>query len=110
MCYYAPLRSKKCGIGTPTVTIKKQQTLEQVLYRVPEHCIRAIKTATSYTDRTKTITNTRAEDPVPLAPPRKQRRQALVRRRNCLVPSCSQEATSRVALRRGANGTGSSPL
>ena len=55
MCYYAPFRSKEMWDWHTTVTIKKQQTLEQVLYRVPDHCIRAVKTATSYTDRTKLL-------------------------------------------------------
>ena len=55
MCYYAPLGSKEMWDWHTTGTIKKQQTLEQVLYRVPDHCIRAVKTATSYTDRTKLL-------------------------------------------------------
>ena len=55
MCYYAPFGSKEMWDWHTTVTIKKQQTLEQVLYRVPDHCIRAVKTATSYTDRTKLL-------------------------------------------------------
>ena len=55
MCYYAPFGSKEMWNWHTTVTIKKQQTLEQVLYRVPDHCIRAVKTATSYTDGTKLL-------------------------------------------------------
>lgn len=55
MCYYAPFGSKEMWNWHTTETIKKQQTLEQVLYRVPDHCIRAVKTATSYTDRTKLL-------------------------------------------------------
>ena len=52
MCYYAPFGLKEMWDWHTTETIKKQQTLEQVLYRVPNHRIRAVKTATSYTDRT----------------------------------------------------------
>ena len=55
MCYYAPFGLKEMWDWHTTETIKKQQTLEQVLYRVPNHCIRAVKTATSYTDRTKLL-------------------------------------------------------
>lgn len=51
-----------------TETIKKQQTLEQVLYRVPDHCIRAVKTATSYTDRTKPLPTPAVRIPNPLDP------------------------------------------
>ena len=50
-----PLGQKEMWDWHTTETIKKQQTLEQVLYRVPNHCIRTVKTATSYTDRTKLL-------------------------------------------------------
>ena len=68
MCYYAPFGSKEMWDWHTTVTIKKQQTLEQVLYRVPDHCIRAVKTATSYTDRTKLLYTTAFMSTNPLDP------------------------------------------
>lgn len=64
-----------------TVTIKKQQTLEQVLYRVPEHCIRAVKTATSYTDRTKLLSTFAFMSTNPLDPSRTRRGRVHARRR-----------------------------
>lgn len=86
-----PLGQKKCGIGTPPKPLKKQQTLEQVLYRVPEHCIRAVKTATSYTDRTKLLHTFALMSTNPLDPSRKRRRRVHARRRNYRVPSCSRK-------------------
>ena len=91
MCYYAPFGSKEMWDWHTTVTIKKQQTLEQVLYREPKHCIRAVKTATSYTDRTKLLPTFAFMSTNPLDPSRKRRRRVHARRRNCLVPSCSRK-------------------
>ena len=89
MCYYAPFGSKEMWNWHTTVTIKKQQTLEQVLYRVPNHCIRAVKTATSYTDRTKLLPTFAARITNPLAHSRNRRSQILARRRLVKI-SCSQ--------------------
>lgn len=81
MCYYAPFGSKEMWDWHTTETIKKQQTLEQVLYRVPDHCIRAVKTATSYTDRTKLLYTIAFMSTNPLDPSRKRRRRVHARRR-----------------------------
>lgn len=91
MCYYAPFGSKEMWDWHTTETIKKQQTLEQVLYRMPDHCIRAVKTATSYTDRTKLLPTFAFMSTNPLDPSQKRHRRVHARRRNCLVPSCSRK-------------------
>ena len=91
MCYYAPFGLKEMWNWHTTETIKKQQTLEQVLYRVPDHCIRAVKTATSYTDRTKLLYTIALMSTNPLDPSRKRRRRVHARRSNCQVPSCSRK-------------------
>ena len=103
MCYYAPLGSKEMWDWHTTGTIKKQQTLEQVLYRVPDHCIRAVKTATSYTDRTKLLYTFAFMSTNPLDPTRKRRRRNLARRRLAIALLLTRNP-SRAALRRGSNG------
>ena len=86
MCYYAPFGSKEMWNWHTTETIKKQQTLEQVLYRVPDHCIRAVKTATSYTDKTKLLPTFAFMSTNPLDPSRKRPGRVHARRRPCQVP------------------------
>ena len=86
MCYYAPFGAKEMWDWHTTVTIKKQQTLEQVLYRVPDHCIRAVKTATSYTDRIIILYTIALMSTNPLDPSRKRRRRVHARRRPGQVP------------------------
>ena len=91
MCYYAPFGSKEMWDWHTTVTIKKQQTLAKVLYREPKHCIRAVKTATSYTDRTKLLPTVAVMSTYSWIPRESDANIVHLRRRNCLVPSCSRK-------------------
>lgn len=103
MCYYAPFGSKEMWDWHTTETIKKQQTLEQVLYRVPDHCIRAVKTATSYTDRTKLLCTIAFMSTNPSGSLAKATQTESCSQEACHSPPAHKNSVTR-RLRRGSNG------